>query len=231
MHTHSNKKKRRQKTRHRKLFLTALTEQIKQQSSQSHRMFANQPELICHNCINKCLSLCGCHFEFSLHICAFIRKLKEELLILFSSSFSRSFKHSHGLLCWGSYTLTRAHTHTHWHTDWPIDPPQLHLRAELMAISVLAVSLRDCSVQQKCVCIDLIPSSRKDSAHSVCALRLHSDILLFFTVTQSILLVNEVQVSIHCWVILKDLFHHVLWLLYAWAGLIAHFYQTVFQVT
>lgn len=163
MHTHSNKK--RQKTRHRKLFLTALPEQIKQQSSRSHRMFANQ----------------ACHFEFSLHICAFILKLKEELLILFSSLFSRSFKHSHGLLCWGSCTLTRAHTHTHWHTDWPIDPPQLHLRAELMAISVLAVSLQDCSVRQKCVCIDLIPSSRKDSAHSatVCALRLHSDILLF----------------------------------------------------
>ena len=73
------------------------------------------------------------------------------------------------------------HTHTHRHTDWPIDPPQLHLRAELMAISVLAVSLQDCSVRQKCVCIDLIPSSRKDSAHSatLCALRLHSDILLF----------------------------------------------------
>lgn len=52
------------------------------------------------------------------------------------------FKHSNSLLC-------RRIVHTHTHTGLLILP--LHLRAELMVISVLAGSLQDFSVQQKCV--------------------------------------------------------------------------------
>lgn len=59
-----------------------------------------------------------------------------------------------------------------------------------MAISVLAGSLQDCSVWQKCMCIDLIPSSRKNSAQSavVCVLRectlIYSDIHIIYSYTK-----------------------------------------------
>lgn len=69
-----------------------------------------------------------------------------------------------------------------------------------MAISVLAGSLQDCSVWHKCVCIDLVPSSRKDSAHSavVCVLRECTLIYsLLLTVTQSIFIVSQTSASFH----------------------------------
>lgn len=126
---------------------------------------------LCSNCFSKCLawrfnSSCewrGSYWSYSALL------LQSKLFFLHSHCFA---VHSHtvSLLCPG-ISLT--------HTGLLILP--LHLRAELMAISVLAGSLQDCSVWQKCVHWSYYQQQKRlcslSHGHGLCAERVHSDIL------------------------------------------------------